>query len=128
MLAQRLAANKPPDSFQGHAGAELRDYIKAGQVEPIDFIYKQYGFDKVMPKSLLNQINYNGHLYSVPVNIHRANILWYNPTVLKKAGIAKAPKTWARVHRRARTRRRPPASSRSPSASSGRRSTCSRRS
>ena len=56
-----------------------RDYIKAGQVEPIDFIYKQYGFDKIMPKGLINQITYNGHLYSVPVNIHRANMLWYNP-------------------------------------------------
>src|SRR6266540_1144339 len=94
VLAQRLAAHKPPDSFQGHAGAELRDYIKAGQVEPIDRIYKQYHFDKVMPKTLLNQIKYNGHLYSVPVNIHRANVLWYNPGVLKKAGITKVPTTW----------------------------------
>ncbi len=95
VLAQRLAAHKPPDSFQGHAGAELRDYIKAGQVEPIDFIYKKYGFDKKMPASLLSQIKYNGHLYSVPVNIHRANILWYNPKVLKDAGITKVPTTWS---------------------------------
>src|SRR5580765_6180663 len=82
VLAQRLAAKKPPDSFQGHAGAELRDYIKAGQVESLDAIYKQTGFAKVFPASLINQIKYNGHLYSVPVNIHRANILWYNPAVL----------------------------------------------
>ena len=51
VLAQRLAAHKPPDSFQGHAGAELQDYIKAGQVEPIDSIYKQYGFDKSCRRS-----------------------------------------------------------------------------
>jgi glucose/mannose transport system substrate-binding protein len=95
VLAQRLAAHKPPDSFQGHAGAELRDYIKAGQVEPIDFIYKQFHFDKVMPKSLLSQIKYNGHIWSVPVNIHRANVLWYNPKVLKDAGITKVPTTWS---------------------------------
>jgi len=94
VLAQRLAANKPPDSFQGHAGAELRDYIKAKQIVPIDFIYKQYGFDKVMPKSLLSQIRYQGKLYSVPVNIHRANVLWYNPKVLRQAGISGAPKSW----------------------------------
>jgi glucose/mannose transport system substrate-binding protein len=49
----------------------------------------------MMPKTLIDQISYKGHLYSVPVNIHRANILWYNPSVLKDAGIAKAPKTWA---------------------------------
>src|ERR671933_1391620 len=95
VLAQRLAAHKPPDSFQGHAGKELLDYIKAGQVVPIDFIYKKYHFDKVMPKQLIAQIKYKGHLYSVPENIHRANILWYNPAVLKKAGITSAPKTWS---------------------------------
>ena len=94
VLAQRLAANKPPDSFQGHAGAELLDYIKAEQLEPIDFIYKQYGLNKVFPKQLIDQIRYKGKVYSVPVNIHRANILWYNPAVLRKAGIKAAPKTW----------------------------------
>jgi glucose/mannose transport system substrate-binding protein len=95
VLAQRLSANNPPDSFQGHAGKELLDYIKAGQVQPINAIYAKYKFNRVMPRSLLSQISYKGKLYSVPVNIHRANILWYNPAVLKKAGIASAPKTWA---------------------------------
>jgi glucose/mannose transport system substrate-binding protein len=94
VLAQRLAAKKPPDSFQGHAGAELQDYIKAGQLEPIDFIYKRYGLNKVFPQQLIQQIRYKGKLYSVPVNIHRANILWYNPAALRKAGIKSAPKTW----------------------------------
>jgi glucose/mannose transport system substrate-binding protein len=95
VLAQRLGAHNPPDSFQGHAGKELLDYIKAGQVEPIDFIYKEAGFGKVMPSQLISQITYKGHLYSVPVNIHRANVLWYNPKILAKAGIAAAPTTWA---------------------------------
>ena len=97
VLAQRLAANKPPDSFQGHAGKELLDYIKAGQIEPINFIYKSAGFEKVMAPQLVKQITYKGNLYSVPVNIHRANVLWFNPSVLKKAGITIAdgsPLTW----------------------------------
>lgn len=94
VLAQRLSAHNPPDSFQGHAGKELLDYIKAGQIVPIDSIYKEQGFGDVMPKSLLSQITYKGHLYSVPVNIHRANVLWYNPKVLAKAGIKTAPATW----------------------------------
>ena len=93
VLAQRLAAGNPPDSFQGHAGAELRDYIKAGQVLPVDFIYRQAGFGKVMPASLLSQIRYNGRIYSVPVNIHRANVLWFNPRTLRSNGIA-VPRTW----------------------------------
>lgn len=95
VLAQRLAAKKPPDSFQGHAGAELQDYIKAGQIEPVDFIFKQYKLNGVMPQQLIDQITYKGHVYSVPVNIHRANVLWYNPATLKKAGITKVPATWS---------------------------------
>ena len=93
VLAQRLKAGNPPDSFQGHAGSELRDYIKAGQIVPIDFIYKAGGFGKVIPASLINQIRYNGKLYSVPVNIHRANVLWYNPKTLRANKIS-VPKTW----------------------------------
>ncbi|MGH3078110.1 MAG: ABC transporter substrate-binding protein [Gaiellaceae bacterium] len=93
VLAQRLAAGNPPDSFQGHAGAELRDYIKAGQVLPVDFIYRQAGFGKSMPASLLSQIRYQGKIYSVPVNIHRANVLWFNPRTLRSNGIT-VPRTW----------------------------------
>ena len=61
-------------------------------MESLDSIYKQAGFAKVFPASLINQIRYNGHLYSVPVNIHRANILWYNPKVFKDNNL-EPPKT-----------------------------------
>src|SRR5262245_8101170 len=54
VLTQRLSANDPPDSFQGHAGSELQDYIKAGDLEPINFLYKQAGFGKAMPQQLIN--------------------------------------------------------------------------
>jgi glucose/mannose transport system substrate-binding protein len=94
VLAQRLAAKKPPDSFQGHAGAELQDYIKAGQLEPVDSVWRRFGLRKVIPQQLISQITYRGRLYSVPVNIHRANVLWYNPAVLRRAGITSVPKTW----------------------------------
>ena len=43
--------------------------------------------DAVLPKSLLALISINGHPYSVPVNIHRSNVMWYNPKVLQAAGV-----------------------------------------
>lgn len=91
VLKSRLSAHQPPDSFQGHAGAELQDYIKAGQVEPLDDFYTQQGLDKAFPQSLRDEISYKGHIYSVPANIHRANVLWFNPQVVQKAGITSAP-------------------------------------
>ncbi|TDC49784.1 carbohydrate ABC transporter substrate-binding protein [Actinomadura sp. KC345] len=91
VLASRLQNNKPPDSFQGHAGAELLDYIKAGQIEPLDDFFKQNNLNSVYPKQLLDQITYKGHIYSVPVNIHRSNVLWYNPEILEDAGVDGPP-------------------------------------
>ncbi|WP_344268210.1 ABC transporter substrate-binding protein [Actinomadura napierensis] len=93
VLASRLQNRKPPDSFQGHAGAELLDYIKAGQIEPLDSFYDENNLKSVYPQQLLQQISYKGHIYSVPVDIHRSNMLWYNPSILKDAGIADAPKS-----------------------------------
>jgi glucose/mannose transport system substrate-binding protein len=93
VLASRLQANQPPDSFQGHAGAELMDYIKAGQLESVNFLYDEQQLRKVYPQQLIEQITFEGQLYSVPVNIHRSNILWYSPKVLTEAGIAEPPAT-----------------------------------
>jgi ABC-type glycerol-3-phosphate transport system substrate-binding protein len=91
VLASRLQANQPPDSFQGHAGAELLDYIKAGQLESLNFLYDEQKLRDIFPQQLVEQITFEGQIYSVPVNIHRSNILWYSPQVLKEAGISKPP-------------------------------------
>jgi glucose/mannose transport system substrate-binding protein len=94
-LANRLLANDPPDSYQRHAGKELLDDITAGKVEDINSLYDDEGWRDVFPKSLLDLITVDEKLYSVPVNIHRSNVLWYNPAVLQAAGISAPPKTWS---------------------------------
>jgi glucose/mannose transport system substrate-binding protein len=83
VLATRLSAGDPPDSWQGHAGQELiGTYVKAGQLEPLDDLYKANGWYDVFPATLIPLISQDGHPYSVPVNIHRANVMWFNPAVL----------------------------------------------
>jgi len=89
VLATRLQAGDAPDSWQGHAGQELiGTYVAAGQLEPLNFLYEENGWLDVMPETLIPLISQDGNIYSVPVNIHRANVLWYNPTVLEDAGVA----------------------------------------
>jgi glucose/mannose transport system substrate-binding protein len=63
-------------------------------MEPLDTLFTQQGWSNVFPKGVLDIVSYQGKLYSVPVNIHRANVLWYNPKTLKANGIA-VPRTWA---------------------------------
>ncbi|CAN2182324.1 UgpB ABC-type sugar transport system, periplasmic component [Candidatus Nanopelagicaceae bacterium] len=93
VLVSRMQAGNPPDTFQAHAGEELSSYVKAGQIEDVSFLYKSEGWDKVFPKDLIKTLTTKGKIYSVPVNIHRSNVLWWNPAAAKKAGITKAPAT-----------------------------------
>jgi ABC-type xylose transport system substrate-binding protein len=88
VLATRLQAGDPPDSWQGHAGQELiGTYVAGKQIEPLNDLYEAEGWLEVMPETLIPLISADGNIYSVPVNIHRANVLWYNPAVLEANGV-----------------------------------------
>jgi glucose/mannose transport system substrate-binding protein len=88
VLATRLQADDPPDSWQGHAGQELiGTYVAANQLEPLNFLYEEQGWLAVMPETLIPLISQDGDIYSVPVNIHRANMMWHNPNVLSENGV-----------------------------------------
>jgi len=93
VLVSRMKAGNPPDTFQAHAGAELSSYVKAKQIEDLTFLYKSEGWDKIFPADLIKTLTTGGKIYSVPVNIHRANVLWWNPATAEKAGITAAPAT-----------------------------------
>jgi len=73
-LASDLKNGNPPSSFQGHAGAELTDYIDNEQIEPVDGIIKELGGESVFPKTLADRLTVDGHIYSVPVDIHREKV------------------------------------------------------
>jgi glucose/mannose transport system substrate-binding protein len=83
VLKTRMEGGKPPDSFQVHAGQELiSTWVKAGKMEPITSVWKSEGWDSTIPKDLKDIVSSNGDVWSVPVNIHRGNALWYNKKIL----------------------------------------------
>jgi len=89
VLASRLQAGDPPDSWQGHAGQELiGTYVAGKQIQPLNDLYKAEGWLSVIPETLIPLISDSGNIYSVPVNIHRANVMWYNPALLEANGVA----------------------------------------
>jgi glucose/mannose transport system substrate-binding protein len=95
VLATRLSAGDAPDSWQAHAGQEIiGTYVAAKQVAPLDDFFASTGFGGVLPATLLPLISQDGHPYSVPVNIHRSNVMWYNPKVLQEAGVDAVPTTY----------------------------------
>jgi glucose/mannose transport system substrate-binding protein len=79
VLQTRMQGGNPPDSFQVHAGHELLDnWVAAGKMEPITFILRENNWLDKYPRGVIDIISYKGEVYSIPVNIHRSNVLWYN--------------------------------------------------
>ena len=87
LLQTRLQAKNPPDTFQAHAGKEIADYIAAGQLQDVSNLYDEFGLRNVFPAELLKLLTVDGKIYSVPSDIHRANMVWANPAVLTAAGL-----------------------------------------
>jgi glucose/mannose transport system substrate-binding protein len=95
VLKTRMLGGDPPDSFQVHMGRELIDtWVVAGFMEPLDDLFQRVGWEKTFPKGVLELLKHEGRYYSVPANIHRANVLWYNRKVFQGAGV-QPPKTVA---------------------------------
>src|SRR5690606_8565783 len=67
--------------------AELTDYINAGQIEDVANLYDEFGLRNAFPADLVSRLTVDGKIYSVPSNIHRANVVWANPTVLTESGL-----------------------------------------
>lgn len=94
VLATRMQSGDPPDSFQVHAGHELIDtWVVADKMEPVTFLFEENGWLDVYPQGVIDILSYNGEIWSVPVNIHRSNVMWYNPAVFEANGLT-APTTF----------------------------------
>jgi glucose/mannose transport system substrate-binding protein len=95
VLVTRMLGGNPPDVFQVHAGAELNSlWVKAGRMEPLNDLYEANGWLDQFPEGLLKLItDEQGNIYSVPVNIHRSNVLWFVPSKLQEWGVS-VPKDW----------------------------------
>lgn len=94
VLKTRMLGGDPPDSFQVHAGQELiGTWVVADRMEDLTPLFEEEGWFDVFPEGLIDLLSYEGGIYSVPVNIHRSNVMWYNPAKLEEWGVA-APTTW----------------------------------
>ena len=95
VLKTRMLGGDPPDSFQVHLGRELIDtHVVADRMEGLSDFYKSEGLDKAFPQGVIDLASDKGVPYSVPVNIHRSNVIWFNKTLFAQVGADKAPATW----------------------------------
>ncbi len=83
----KLIAGDPFDTFQLHAGLEAELYSPEEFLVPVDDILIETGALDVMPEDLKSLLKIRDNTYTVPLNIHRGNVMWTNTEVLAAAGV-----------------------------------------
>lgn len=92
-----LISGNPPDTYQVHAGGELKEYVDAGFLDTVDEIWAETGLEVVVPETLRAMVRFGGHYYAVPINVHRSNVLYYSPKIFNELGVLEKygdPRNW----------------------------------
>ncbi len=89
----RIAGGNPSTAAQFNTSKQYHDVIAEGQLNDIDAVAAKEGWDKWLPKPIIDSIKVKGHYYAVPVNIHNPTWFWYSKSALQKAGVASEPKS-----------------------------------
>jgi glucose/mannose transport system substrate-binding protein len=87
VLQARFTAGLPPDTFQTLGGAELKNYVDSGILQPLDDLWKELDYANVIPGPLAKAVTVDGHPYVVPLNMHIQNILYYDKKLFTELGI-----------------------------------------
>lgn len=94
VLATRMQGNDPPSTFQVHGGEELnKSWVAADKMETLNDLYEENGWMDKFPQDLIDLVSVGEDIYSVPVDIHRGNVIFYNKKVFEENDI-EIPKTF----------------------------------
>lgn len=88
VLTTRMQGNDPPSTFQVHGGEELnKSWVAADKMDPLNDLFEKNEWMDKFPESLIELVSDGDNIYSVPVNIHRGNVVFYNKAVFEEHGI-----------------------------------------
>ena len=93
VLATRMAGGDPPDVFQANGGYDTLQWTEGDQILPLDDIFEANGWYDLLPEKIVEMNTKDGHVYGVPINIGRDNMIWYNKKVFEENNIT-PPTTW----------------------------------
>ncbi len=93
VLKSRVVAGNPPAAAQ-IKGPAIQEWANEGVLANLNDVAKAEKWDSLLPGVVADVMKHKGNYVAAPVNVHRVNWMWANAEVLKKAGVASAPKTW----------------------------------
>jgi len=82
-------AGKSPETFQAHAGEEIKPYLDADMLLNLNKVWEYANVsERLLPGIEEFCTASDGNKYVVPVGISRTNVIYYNIHVFEKYGIA----------------------------------------
>lgn len=103
-LGAAFMANDPPESYQSAIGYDLKSYVDAGRLDPIDDIWAAINGDEVFSEGLQSMVKFDGHAYGIPLNTHVISHIFYNKAIFDKYNLT-PPTTWDEYRQVAKTLR-----------------------
>jgi len=93
-IATRMLLSEPPDTFQANGGWDLLSWVlynniddTSSKMETIDDTAADQHWADYIPSSVLDTVSYKGHIYAVPLDIHRLNTMFYNVSLFDQSGL-----------------------------------------
>ncbi len=96
VLRTSMASGDPADVFFLWGGSISKPFIDAGQVEPLDAIYKEKGWEGRFPDWTVSRLQQDGKQYGVPFHAQGMG-LFYRKDLFEAAGIKAPPTTYAEL-------------------------------
>ena len=91
VLRSRVVSGTAPGAVQLHS-QEVAPWVEQDALTDLSSLATEGNWDNVMSKAIIPFVKQKGTFYAVPVEMHRANWLWYNKKVFDKLGL-QPPKT-----------------------------------
>ena len=83
-IKSMIYANEAPDSFVAHPGYEILPYVNEGLLKSLDDIWQDENLEKYIPEAVQDISKMNGRYYTIPIDIHRNNLVWFNKVLVEK--------------------------------------------
>jgi glucose/mannose transport system substrate-binding protein len=96
-IEERLEQGDPPDAFQENVH-DIPAILGAfpGSLEPLDDLFETNGWDGVFLPEVLDALTFDGHIYAMPVGVHRENAVFINKAIFNDHDL-EAPTTIAEL-------------------------------
>lgn len=91
-LQTAFLGGNPPAVYQSTMGQELLSFVQSGRLASLDEVWAEVDGDANFPAGVKRVVNFDNHVYGIPLNIHLISNVFYNKKIFAELGL-EVPKT-----------------------------------